>query len=179
MASFFSTSNDSSSFSFPSTSTINMPRSKNFMMNHKGNLKLHFRVFFPSECLKTPSEIDSVLFWIPGYTAHVNRMEMTSQAGIVTAQNRAFFMLDMMGHGYSEGTRALVTDFKDMVDDVLDFIANIMSLSSSEIDEERKPVNNESFHCEDLDSNVLNAIKRKNFYIMGQSMGVYVYVCII
>ena len=140
-------------------------------MNHKGDLKLHFRVFLPPQSQKDPSGIECIVFWVPGYTAHVNRNEMKRQASIITSQNRAFFMLDMMGHGYSEGTRALVTDFHDMVNDYLDFIANMMSLPLSDLDREEKSVNNKSFHCEDMDSSVFSKLKGKDFYVMGQSMG--------
>ena len=147
-----------------------MSRTKNFMMNHRGDLKLHFRVFLPSQLQEDSNEIDSVVFWVPGYTAHVNRNEMKSHANIINSQRRAFFMLDMMGHGYSEGTRALVPDFQDMVNDVLDFISNMMSLSLH-LEREGKSINDETFHCEDLDSSVFSKLKGKDYYIMGQSMG--------
>ena len=158
-------------YTFPTSSTINMSRTKNFMMNHRGDLKLHFRVFLPPQALMDPHELDSIVFWVPGYTAHVNRNEMINHASIINGQNRAFFMLDMMGHGYSEGTRALVTDFRDMVNDFLDFIANMMSLSFSDSGEQEESIHDERFHCEDIEPTVLRKLKGKDFYIMGQSMG--------
>ena len=61
------------------------------------------------------------------------------QGEVMTRANKAFFMVDMMGHGYSEGVRAYIQNYQALVNDMIDVIKNVMSLKERE---------ESSFHCD-------------------------------
>lgn len=145
-------------------SAFNLPKTGNHILN-KDNNKLHFRYFFPSaQSIPAPCgkvslvDIESVIFWIHGYAGHVNRPETEKMAAILTRDKTAVFALDLQGHGYSEGTRALALSHTDLVDDVYDFISFVMALGATEP---------KRCTC-DLSTDDLVVIRSLPFFVMGQ-----------
>ena len=68
----------------------------------------------------------------------------------------------MPGHGYSDGTRALITDHNCLVDDVYQFISHIIQISANP-----KSKVSDKFSCK-LAGKDLEILSKLPFFIIGQ-----------
>ena len=162
------------------TRSINLPKSNNYFVNSRGS-KLHFRYFLPVGTNK----IESTIFMIHGYGGHINHPRIIKIADNFNALGKAFFALDLEGHGYSEGERALFHRHTEIVEDVCGFISSITgnkSISSGSQASGADCVincvfplmikNNESELSWDLNSTMKHEmLKKLPFYCMGNSLG--------
>eukprot|EP00638_Chattonella_subsalsa_P008219 CAMPEP_0117756438 /NCGR_PEP_ID=MMETSP0947-20121206/14079_1 /TAXON_ID=44440 /ORGANISM="Chattonella subsalsa, Strain CCMP2191" /LENGTH=345 /DNA_ID=CAMNT_0005576027 /DNA_START=16 /DNA_END=1050 /DNA_ORIENTATION=- len=110
----------------PKTATYatgNLPQSNNTFINNRAQ-KLHYRCYFPD----SKKKVKAVVFYFHGHGSHINN-PASVKFGEDLAQigNLAVFMLDMVGHGYSEGERAYIEDYTYLVSDGLDFVRFIRS----------------------------------------------------
>ena len=123
--------------------SVNLPKTSNNFRTSAG-VNLHFRYFLPRGRIDSgkafvlyPSHIHihlhglslthfstirvissmplSVVFWVHGYGGHCNHPRIIKIAENFTSLNRALFALDLKGHGYSEGERALFRKHDDIV----------------------------------------------------------------
>ena len=100
----------------------NLPKTGNVFVNSQ-NYALHWRYVFPSEDVK-PSLL---LFWIHGYTGHVNGPVVKDFTERLSKRGCVVVLIDLQGHGYSEGERALMYSHTHMVSDTEDFIGHVRS----------------------------------------------------
>lgn len=70
-------------------------------------------------------------------------------------------LLDLQGHGYSEGERGLILSYNDLVNDMYQFINSIYNGS-----DDQNKINFEENIIE-----LIHSIKSLPFFVMGQSMG--------
>ena len=66
----------------------NIPRSENSFLN-RSNISLHFRAEFPV------SDPKAILFWIHGYTGHVNGPTVAEFISIMIKLGYALFLIDL------------------------------------------------------------------------------------
>ena len=141
-----------------SAKDFNRPQSGNEIINSKGH-KLHFRIEWQNF-----DAAEFVVFYIPGYSGHINRTEMSKMTNYMNNHGAVVVALDMQGHGYSEGERCLMLDHEDLLGDVLQLVDAIMNNRTSET--LKFDSNPSSFQREHLPN-----IQKLPFFIMGSSMG--------
>lgn len=139
---------------------FNEKQSGNKFTNGNG-YKLHFRI------AKTPPGVaaKSVVFFIPGYSNHVNSPEVKRMNENLIKQGTLVISLDLQGHGYSEGIRCYIAHYDQFVHDVVHFISCFM---------DEHAVNNTLFFDPEPSSfsnNDLPALRKLPFFIMAVSMG--------
>lgn len=83
-----------------------------FFVENSRHQRLHFRIDTPE------SNSVALIVFLHGYGAHGNRSALKTFKNVFLKQSYAFLSLDFHGHGYSEGTRGLVGDYEDLIDDV-------------------------------------------------------------
>jgi alpha-beta hydrolase superfamily lysophospholipase len=156
---------------------VNLPKTTNVFRTSRG-VNLHFRYHLPVSSKK----IESIVFLIHGYGGHSNSQRTLKIAENFSSFGRALFLLDLVGHGYSEGERALFTRHQDLVEDIYEFISVVSGLTSTS---QQKTGFECGFACIfpgfitsseptitwDIGSAKHDAIKRAPFYIMGNSLG--------
>ena len=138
-------------------SFFNLPKTSNAFIN-RFDLELHWRYSFPPPTI-TPKLI---LFWIHGFGGHVNGPVVKMCMDILTKHGCIIILIDLQGHGYSEGVRGLVYKHEDMINDIEDFIGHVRSW--------------EKFSCSyclksDLSQHQMIQLQMLPYFIQGQSMG--------
>lgn len=137
---------------------FNKQKTGNVFVNGHG-LKHHFRVLGH----ENPNP-KFVVFYVPGYTEHINRPEFFATADIMTKNGTILIGFEARGHGYSEGARCFLRDHEDMVDDVLQFIDSMLQPSST----------GTITYCTELgefQDNCLPVVRKLPFFLWGPSMG--------
>jgi acylglycerol lipase len=114
----------------------NLEKTENFLIN-KNNLAMHYRYYLSGSGIYPPT---IVVFH--GYGSNINRPNMEKMAMYFNEMGFNVFGLDFIGHGYSEGERALINSADDLIDDAYQFVNYII----------------EKYHLGD-------------FYLLGSSMG--------
>lgn len=128
------------------------------MVNGNG-CRLHFRVERGVE-----GEAKRVLFYIPGYSGHINRPEFFAMTRHMNSKGTIVIAADMQGHGYSEGERCLMLDHRHLLDDVTSLVDAFMNPRTTE---RLSFCSKEgSFQQSDIPS-----VQKLPFFIMGSSMG--------
>lgn len=103
----------------------NLPNSLEYVTNSRGQ-RIHLRTYWPTE-----NPVKSVVFFLHGYSGHTNGPPISYLAKELNAQQIACVMLDFHGHGYSDGERGLVTDYRHLIDDAAAVIEAVYSPSPS------------------------------------------------
>jgi alpha-beta hydrolase superfamily lysophospholipase len=141
-----------------SAATFNKPKSGNEFTNSNG-FKLHFRVQWDKF-----EEAKRVIFYVPGYSGHINRPEFFALADYMNAHNTVLIAADMQGHGHSEGERCLMLKHTHLLGDVTQLVDGFMNASSSE-----------RFTFDTVEGSFqrehLPKLHKLPFFIMGSSMG--------
>ena len=104
---------------------INLKNTEKYIMNNR-NQKLHTRHVFTD---KHPP--DAIIICLHGYGSHINRFVYKKLYENLTNNGYAFIGLDFHGHGYSDGERALVTNYIHLIEDVLCLLVDIFRNGSS------------------------------------------------
>jgi alpha-beta hydrolase superfamily lysophospholipase len=141
-----------------SATSFNKPKTSNAFTNCNDN-KLHFRVQWDKF-----EEAKRVMFYVPGYSNHINRPEFFAFATYMNAHNTVIIAVDMQGHGYSDGERCLLMSHGDLLADVTQLVDGFMNVNTSE---------RFQFDSTDgsLESKHLPMLQKLPFFIMGSSMG--------
>jgi alpha-beta hydrolase superfamily lysophospholipase len=141
-----------------SAATFNKAKSGNAFTNSNG-FKLHFRVQWDKF-----EEAKRVIFYVPGYSGHINRPEFFALADYMNAHNTVLIAADMQGHGHSEGERCLMLKHTHLLGDVTQLVDGFMNASSSE-----------RFTFDTVEGSFqrehLPKLHKLPFFIMGSSMG--------
>ena len=107
-----------------------------------------------------------MVVWIHGYSGHVNRPETVRMARIMNEANIGVLCYDIEGHGYSDGERALLLKFEDLIQDAILFV-HLLLVEDIEV--------GRNLHRLTFDDGVslsqLDAMRQCPFLIMGQSLG--------
>ena len=154
---------------------INLPKTSNNFRTSK-NVNLHFRYFLPK------GKIESVVFWVHGYGGHCNHPRIIKIAENITIHGRALFAIDLEGHGYSEGERALFRTHTALVEDIYDFVAAVTGITTAAASEgglncviacmlPMLTTNVEPQLTSDMGIVKIDQLKKLPFYIMGNSLG--------
>ena len=125
---------------------INLKKSEEFCINSRGQ-KIHVRSYLPS------SEPQALLIFSHGYSAHINRPVYPIIGRELNNDNIGFITFDFHGHGYSEGLKALVQNYRDLIDD---YLCVLQALYNNDSNNKSHLLRN-GFKCP--------------FFLFGQSMG--------
>jgi alpha-beta hydrolase superfamily lysophospholipase len=141
-----------------SAASFNKPKTGNAFTNFNG-CKLHFRVQWDKF-----KEAKRAIFYVPGYSNHINRPEFFAFANYMNAHNTVIIAVDMQGHGYSDGKRCLLMSHADLLEDVTQLVDGFMNVNTSEC-----------FRFDTVDGSFqtkhLSMLQKLPFFIMGSSMG--------
>jgi len=115
--------------------SANLKKSDEFVMNSRGQ-KIAVRTWpavTPAATATTGGASQSqchrgVVVFVHGYCAHSNRPMQPECARQFTAAGYGYMTVDLHGHGYSDGLRAMVEDPWDLADDLL---ACVLALSGA------------------------------------------------
>lgn len=140
------------------TQLNNKPPSGNTMRNANG-CELHFRIEWDDAL-----EAKFVLFYFPGYSAHINRPEIFRLSKSMNQNNTVFIAMDLQGHGHSEGKRCQMLNHEHMIADVLQLVESFMD--ESQFKKLKLNTESPSFKMENL-----QMLRKLPFFIMGSSMG--------
>jgi len=138
---------------------FNRPDSGCSITNSRG-LRLHFRVDWDNF-----TAAKMVLFYVHGFGGHCNRVEARTMARTFNSGGAAVVLMDQMGHGYSEGERALLLSHEDLVEDLVQLIAALMAPGTVEAGREA------TLSTEVSGSPNLGKLSTLPFFVMGGSMG--------
>jgi alpha-beta hydrolase superfamily lysophospholipase len=141
-----------------SAASFNKPKTGNAFTNCHG-CKLHFRVQWDKF-----KEAKRLIFYVPGYSNHINRPEFFALANYMNAHNAVLIAADMQGHGHSGGERCLLMSHADLLDDVTQLVDGFMNINTSE--RFQFDSTDGSFQCKHLPM-----LQKLPFFIMGSSMG--------
>lgn len=140
------------------TQLNNQPPSGNSILNGN-NCKLHFRVEWENF-----ATAKYVIFYVPGYSGHVNRPEFFKLSKCFNANNVVLIAIDMQGHGHSEGERVLLMSHEHLIKDVLQLVESFMDESQfQQLTLSTAPTAFKHAH--------LPALRKLPFFLMGSSMG--------
>jgi alpha-beta hydrolase superfamily lysophospholipase len=134
---------------------INLPPSPEFFMTTNNNAKLHVRSYWPS----VDNSLLGVVVVLHGYNSHINRPAHRVMSDAITNAGYAYVGFDYIGHGYSTGQRACISD-KDQ------FVNSAVGVVSALYEKDSRDPNGRYFI--DKQSPVQSSTP---LYIMGQSMG--------
>ena len=119
--------NDSSLTNHQKATNLNLPKDKEFVLN-SNEIGLHVRSYWPSNydehSNKKPT---AAIIYLHGYVAHTSRPIFEPVAKTFTDANLVFITLDFHGHGFSEGLKAYIGDYVDLVDDVVSLLMALYS----------------------------------------------------
>eukprot|EP00638_Chattonella_subsalsa_P009736 CAMPEP_0117751994 /NCGR_PEP_ID=MMETSP0947-20121206/11332_1 /TAXON_ID=44440 /ORGANISM="Chattonella subsalsa, Strain CCMP2191" /LENGTH=339 /DNA_ID=CAMNT_0005570533 /DNA_START=1 /DNA_END=1017 /DNA_ORIENTATION=- len=132
----------------------NLKNSRKYFIN-EGGQKLHVRNFLP----KTPNQCQAVVIWLHGFCGHTNHPPAAFLGAEMAKRGVAWLAYDQIGHGYSEGDRALVEDHNFLVDDAIRFVD--LTIGSRQ---------GRGMHL-GLSSEFLARFREIPFFIAGESMG--------
>jgi len=139
-----------------------MPQTDGFFEAPSGH-RLHVRAVVPPS---DPSALKAkaVLLHFHGMNSHNNGRNWAVEFfPRLAQQGYVLFAVDMMGHGYSEGERALVEDWEDVFEDMASFAEELYGVSAS-------PARPEDFHS-GVCPEVLNRVRQLPLFLHGQSLG--------
>lgn len=138
------------------------PKTAGFYRSAKSGARLHTRTVLPPGD-QACCTVQASIFYCHGLNAHVNGKHLvTDLLPRIAAKGFAVFAMDIIGHGYSEGERALVEDWNDVFDDLEGFAT---ALLCEERESNPKDVNF------DLGSEALARIRKLPAFVIGESMG--------
>lgn len=144
---------------YSSAAEFNAPHSGNHFLNSRG-CKLHFRC----SADLPPEKRKQVCFWLHGYSAHINKPDFQVLSKCLNDKGVVVFGVDMQGHGYSEGERALVTSHDHLVEDICKFIHHIY-------EDDLRHENCGLSMGDAADIETLYALRKLPFFLLGSSMG--------
>lgn len=134
--------------------SINIPKSKEYVTNSNGQI-LHVRTW--NALSHTQAKPKAIVFFLHGYSSHCNRPTHQYLAKEFNDNDIVYITLDFHGHGYSDGVRALVASYVDLVDDFVSLLLAVYSNWNADPDQ---------------NYNILqNYDKSVPFFIVGHSMG--------
>jgi acylglycerol lipase len=148
----------------------NLAKTEEYVMNPRGQI-IHCR----SHLLPDKVKMKGVVIYIHGYCGHGSRATQHYIAKQLNDSGFGYLTLDLHGHGYSDGVRALVEDPWDLCDDLLSCCISLFSEDDKIVggggsaDGSRNPLvyQNSILH---LKSDVLDNPDTP-FYFLGHSMG--------
>jgi len=133
---------------------LNSPKSSEYITNSNGQV-LHIRSHVSlTDTSKPPT---AVIISLHGYASHGNRPPHDYIGRELNLKNIAYINLDFHGHGYSDGVRALVNSFVNLVDDVVSLLLALYSDTT---------MNEEQNYS--IAQNMPSTVP---FFLMGHSMG--------
>jgi len=105
-----------------------LPRTPGFFEAPSGN-RLHARVLPPAGgAAGKPAK--AVILYVHGMNSHVNLKHWVDYLVRVASQGYVVAAVDIMGHGYSEGERALLDDWHDVFEDLEGFMEAFMGVAN-------------------------------------------------
>jgi alpha-beta hydrolase superfamily lysophospholipase len=131
---------------------ISLKQTNEFVTNTRGQ-RLHLRSSWP-----TSIPCKAVVVLCHGYASHINRPHFKFISKQFSGHGIALIAFDFHGHGFSNGTRALVNHPDDLLDDLFSVLRVIYSESVHFV------VNSDTFFVQKMAKSV-------PFFLMGQSMG--------
>lgn len=135
----------------------NAPQTGHFFVNDRGQ-NLHVRSFLPTPGLFS-QQCEAVVFFLHGYTGHMGRPDKMNFGDIIGKQNVACLSYDQVGHGYSDGLRALLATPEEYVRDIILFIRLVLGKEDQNSTDLGIP------------PKMLRSFQNIPFYLMGESMG--------
>lgn len=136
-----------------------LPRTQGFFRAPSGH-RLHVRAVLPP----AGKDIKATVLFCHGLNAHVNnRVGAEGFYTRIASEGFALFAIDIVGHGYSEGTRALVEDWHRVFTDQESFLEMLMGVSDP------KP-NADTFDA-DISEYALARVRCLPIFVLGASMG--------
>eukprot|EP01035_Chromulina_nebulosa_P030749 gene30749-40897_t len=133
---------------------LNILKSSEYVTNSRGQI-LHVRSWVNMQ--DGNSKSSALVFFLHGYASHISRPVHEKIARDFNTHNIGYITLDFHGHGYSDGLRALVASYVDLVDDIVSLLLAVYS-TSTENSEQNYRI------AQTFDTEV-------PFFIMGHSMG--------
>lgn len=134
---------------------LNLHRSTEFVTNSRGQ-KLHIRTHACANVKKCKGLVIS----LHGIGAHISRINQAHWAKSMTETNNYHYVcLDFHGHGHSEGDRAMINNYRDLLDDITSLLNALYRIPSDEV----------QTHC-NISLPPLRAASCP-FYVMGNSLG--------
>ena len=103
---------------------INLKKSDEFVINSRGQT-IHVRSYLPND------EPKALIIFCHGYSAHCNRPIYQIFGREFNNKNIGFVTFDFHGHGYSDGVRALLNNYEDLIDDEECVISALYSTDST------------------------------------------------
>lgn len=103
------------------------------------------------------------MFFLHGFGGHINGPTLFSMSAAMQTEGVAVLSLDMPGHGYSDGERALIISHTRLVEDFERFVDIILNEDGRN-----------SEHIVTINERVksdLHFLRKLPFFVMGQSMG--------
>lgn len=134
---------------------FNSPQSDQFCVNRRGQ-KLHLRIAMPPHSVASKA----IVFFYHGYGAHVNGPTIREISEGMAANGYVLVLADAHGHGYSEGERVLVTDYRHLVYDCMQVI-DIVTTNKEDGDTSYLGI----------EPSLRMAFTRMPFFLAGQSLG--------
>eukprot|EP00928_Gymnodinium_smaydae_P036038 TRINITY_DN25248_c0_g1_i1.p1 TRINITY_DN25248_c0_g1~~TRINITY_DN25248_c0_g1_i1.p1 ORF type:complete len:378 (+),score=38.65 TRINITY_DN25248_c0_g1_i1:27-1136(+) len=140
----------------------NYPQTDGFFYAPSG-YKLHVRAVLPPED-PTCSRVRAVIIHCHGLNGHVNGKWFAGHYyPAIAAAGFAVFAVDIAGHGYSEGERALVEDWEVVLDDLESFAEALMGTADALLCDDR--------FKSGVHPQVLAHLQRLPLFVQGNSMG--------
>eukprot|EP00435_Cladocopium_sp_Y103_P052734 s1611_g16.t1 len=138
------------------------PKTPAFFQAPSGH-RLHLRILLPSNDLEA-QQVKAVIVHCHGLNSHVNGGHWAGEfLPRLAREGFAVFGVDIMGHGYSEGTRALIQDWHDV-------FADLEALTEAIFDVGDEPVRAEVFNA-NMAPEILRRLRQRPLFIHGASMG--------
>ncbi len=104
-----------------------------------------------------------LMFFLHGFGGHINGPTILNMSAVMKSEGIAVLCLDMPGHGYSDGERALIVSHTRLVEDFERFVEIFLSDDSSVL--EHILTINESIKAD------MVFLRKLPFFVVGQSMG--------
>eukprot|EP00903_Cladosiphon_okamuranus_P009021 g8628.t1 len=98
----------------------NHPKGEEFMVNTRDEV-MHVRTFVPAD----PQDIKALVYFQHGYGGHNSADGKVRLGNAMPPVGIAMAMLDLPGHGYSEGERAYIEKYSHWIDDMFQFMEAI------------------------------------------------------
>lgn len=105
----------------------------------------------------SPWKFTTFLFLSHRYASHISRPVHEKIGHYFNNQNVGYITMDFHGHGHSDGLRALVASYVDLVDDIVSLLLAVYSTSTTNTEQNYRI-------AQSFDTDV-------PFFIMGHSMG--------
>jgi len=139
-----------------------LPQTQGFFEAPSGH-RLHVRAVLPSGDASARTVKASIMY-CHGLNSHVNSRGWAGGFYPRLAQEGfAIFAVDIMGHGYSEGERALIEDWDVVFEDLEHFTEALMGVAED-------PPEKEDFNA-GVSDEVLKNLRRLPFFVVGTSLG--------